>query len=298
MSMPTLPTYHRQRFLILLLHGAGGALKRTDLQQLVFLAQEDSAVDYYRFVPGDAGCYSFHLQSDLEVLENEGWLTHDDASVRLAHPPEDDLAAEHAGVAETFMEEHSGRAGRALRRAVYAVDSYYALRDDAADDLLKGTARVKLQKARKQCSLKSTILYTLGYEGREFEDFANQLLQKDIRLVCDVRNNPNSRKFGFSRKALDTFLPQLGIAYAHLPELGIEQEKRKDLETDAEYQRLFQAYEKTLPDRKEALDQVEALLKEHDRIALTCYEAEPERCHRHCISGYLEKERGVTVTHL
>lgn len=298
MSNPTLPTYHRQRFLLLLIQGAGGTVKSNDLQQLAFLAQQDTSADYYGFVPGDNGCYSFHLQSDLEVLEKEGWIALDDGSAKLRHTPKDDLEYEYAEETAAFMVDHGTRKGKALRRAVYDVDPYYALRDDDAENLLQGTARTALRKLRKKYALKDTILYTLGYEGKEFEDFANQLLQKDIRLVCDVRNNPNSRKFGFSRKALDAHLPELGIAYVHQPELGIQQDKRKGLKTDAEYQRLFKDYEKTLPDRKEALDQVEALLREHDRIALTCYEAEPERCHRHCISDYLDNERGVTVTHL
>ncbi len=34
-------------------------------------------------------------------------------------------------------------------------------------------------------------------------------------------------------------LPTLGIEYAHLPELGIESEQRKELHTMADYQQLF-----------------------------------------------------------
>ncbi len=39
-------------------------------------------------------------------------------------------------------------------------------------------------------------------------------------------------------------------------------------------------------------------LKKCKRIALTCFEAEPEMCHRHCISDYLEKYEKARVVHL
>ena len=47
-----------------------------------------------------------------------------------------------------------------------------------------------------------------------------------IGLLCDVRKNPLSRKFGFSKKKLKHITETVGIKYVHIPELGIESDKR------------------------------------------------------------------------
>ena len=93
-------------------------------------------------------------------------------------------------------------------------------------------------------------------------------------------------------------LPQIGIAYHHVPELGIDSRKRQSLNTIADYEHLFSSYRKTLPKHTLALTKVLDLLKKHKRVVLTCFEKEPHYCHRHCVSDYLATSRKVKVVHL
>jgi uncharacterized protein (DUF488 family) len=61
---------------------------------------------------------------------------------------------------------------------------------------------------------------------------------------------------------------------------------------------LFDEYETTLPDREEALNQVLALQKKYQRIALTCFEKSHHECHRHCVSDYLANHHNTQTIHL
>jgi len=116
--------------------------------------------------------------------------------------------------------------------------------------------------------------------------------------LCDVRKNPFSRKFGFSFKTLSNLLPKVGIDYVHIPQLGIESNKRQDLDNKEAYKKLFDEYKTTLPDREEALDKVLDLQKKYQRIALTCFEKLHHECHRHCVSDYLANKYNIQTAHL
>jgi uncharacterized protein (DUF488 family) len=142
------------------------------------------------------------------------------------------------------------------------------------------------------------MLFTIGYEGVSIEQYLNSLIHKDVRVLCDVRNNPLSRKFGFSKSNLQKYLSHIGIEYIHLPELGIISKKRSNLSSDEDYQSLFQEYKSTLPQHQESLDKLHQLLEAKDRIALTCFEHEPLHCHRHIIRDYLRKAHNVETTDL
>jgi uncharacterized protein (DUF488 family) len=73
----------------------------------------------------------------------------------------------------------------------------------------------------------------------------------------------------------------LDIEYCHIPEVGIDSDKRQLLETQKDYDRLFDEYRKTtLKKTIEIQNQILDLLKKHKRIALTCFEADFCQCHR------------------
>ena len=67
-------------------------------------------------------------------------------------------------------------------------------------------------------------------------------------------------------------------------------EKRQGLKTQADYQDLFSDYRLELPNRKKGLERLKKVIESNHRIALTCFEAEPHRCHRHCVSDFLARE--------
>lgn len=137
------------------------------------------------------------------------------------------------------------------------------------------------------------VLFTIGYEGSSFEGYLNRLIKNNVRTLIDVRRNPLSRKYGFSKKTLGETVQKLGIEYVHIPELGIASEQRQELNTQADYDRLFEAYEKReLAENKDFLKRIHELLRERRRVALTCFEADVCMCHRGRVAGALAELPG------
>jgi uncharacterized protein (DUF488 family) len=64
---------------------------------------------------------------------------------------------------------------------------------------------------RAQPVLQAPRLCTIGYEGRSLEDYLNVLLQEGVTLLCDVRRNPLSRKYGFSKSTLSRCCEEVGM---------------------------------------------------------------------------------------
>ncbi len=88
-------------------------------------------------------------------------------------------------------------------------------------------------------------------------------------------------KFGFSKKQLKKFCENLGIDYLHIPEVGIQSDQRQELNTQKDYDKLFEIYRKqNLQETISHQEQILNLLKEKKRIALTCFEANICQCHR------------------
>ena len=71
-------------------------------------------------------------------------------------------------------------------------------------------------------------ILTIGYEGRDIDEFLNTLLKEGVEVLIDVRYNPFSMKFSFTKNKLKNYLENVGIEYVHMPELGIRGEKRKN----------------------------------------------------------------------
>lgn len=49
-------------------------------------------------------------------------------------------------------------------------------------------------------------------------------------------------KYGFSKKQLNSACEGFGIQYVHIPEVGIESDKRQELNTQSDYDKLFEVY--------------------------------------------------------
>jgi uncharacterized protein (DUF488 family) len=140
-----------------------------------------------------------------------------------------------------------------------------------------------------------TGIVTLGYEGRKLDQFLLILKGNNIRRLIDVRNNPFSLKPGFSKNQLAKSLEANGVSYLHLPELGIESRRRKNLTKDG-LTLLFQSYERELDAKKTVLDRIKDLARK-EKVALMCFEADVAECHRGVIARRLRGE-GMDVVDL
>ena len=123
------------------------------------------------------------------------------------------------------------------------------------------------------------------------------MIKNEITLLIDVRKNAFSMNFSFTKNKLMNYLEKTGIKYIHTPELGIDGELRESLSTINDYQNLFKKYEATtLIDNYEHIIRIAEWGKEK-RVALMCFEANKNMCHRGVIANYIEQNNGV-VTHI
>jgi uncharacterized protein (DUF488 family) len=176
---------------------------------------------------------------------------------------------------------------------VYRRYPYYATRSRIADRVLPAAEDRAALIAARPIS-REPGLVTIGYEGRSLEAYLNLLLKDSVTILCDVRRNPLSRKYGFAKSTLSKVCENVGVRYEHLPALGIASADRKELVTQADYDALFAIYERdNLPLQTASLAKIRDWIERDDqRVALTCYEAEPCQCHRHCVADALAELGG------
>jgi uncharacterized protein (DUF488 family) len=142
-------------------------------------------------------------------------------------------------------------------------------------------------------------LFTLGYQQREVPEFVAILKANQIEIVADIRANPNSRKKGFSKKALQAELERNGIRYIHIPELGPPQDLRDKVRADNNYESFFKSFETYLNKNKEPLEQIYKLaIKES--TCLLCFERDINECHRKSVAGKLIDlhKDAISIVHL
>ncbi|MDR9756302.1 MAG: DUF488 family protein [Thermoanaerobacterales bacterium] len=280
------PTYKRQRFLLAFIRQLHDGVTATDLQKLVFLYTMKEGSDFYEFIPYKFGPYSFQLAEDVNILRRDGYLFIE------SRPGGTKIQAIGEYPQESAFSIASER-GINLIRKTYREYPYYAINSEITDRLFHGNEAECIKKEKKNYTKSGQVLFTIGYEGKSIEGFINTLIQNDVRLLCDVRKNPVSRKFGFSKRKLVHITETVGIGCVHMPDLGIESHKRSSLETVDDYKCLFRGYAKTLLNLKPQLERLYSLLNEHDRIALMCYEKDADMCHRHVIRDYLTKRHPI-----
>ncbi|NDJ60224.1 MAG: DUF488 domain-containing protein, partial [Chloroflexi bacterium] len=189
--------------------------------------------------------------------------------------------------------------GDALVRKTYLEYPFYATRSEAAPQMLSASEFEQVLAHKNTDS--SPRLFTIGYEGISIDAYLSRLIAHNVKLLVDVRNNPISRKFGFSKNQLALFTQTSQIAYVHLPELGIPSTMRKNLKGTQAHQNLFNHYaNEMLPKQSETLARLESLIDEHQRVALTCFEASHQSCHRSKITAHFENDPGfrTSIEHL
>lgn len=294
--------FARQRQLLALLNSQGGAAVNLDFQKLLFLYCQEPASDRpYDFVPYKFGAFSFTSYADRRKLIERGLLVNDDHHWQLTDEGRSAIGKNVDALLNDFALRYRTLRGDALVADTYRRFPYYATRSEIAERVLRGDrdALAQIDSVRRTPS--APALQTIGYEGHSLESYLNVLLRAGVTLLCDVRKNPISRKYGFSKGTLSRACEGVGVRYEHLPQLGIVSEKRRELETQADYDALFRDYERTgLPKQTEAVGRIARWVKDGERVALTCYENLPHQCHRHCVAKALEQRLGKNflVNHL
>jgi uncharacterized protein YwgA len=294
---PPKPVYKRQRFLLSFIKELDEPCTETELQKLLFLYQSLNGHAYYDFIPYMYGCYSIQAAEDIETLHTMKWIILTEKKIQYAFADTGvrNTALLFDNITGFNLQYLPKERGRKLIKLIYEWYPYYAINSHVIDEMLDKKVRARIEAEKERITQFEQVLFTIGYEGLSVEKYLNLLIENDVRVLCDVRNNPLSRKLGFSKKSLQNYLGHIGIEYTHIPELGIVSEKRNGISSDMDYTHLFKDYKNSLSTRTEALKRVYQILQEKTRVALTCFEHEPAHCHRHVIRDYF-KEKYSTKT--
>jgi len=186
-----------------------------------------------------------------------------------------------------------------LIKHTYIHYPYWATNSTMAENILSSAELDKVNEARTVKSNKT--LYTIGYEGISLEEYLNRLIKNDVKVLVDVRCNPLSMKYGFNKNQLLKSCSSIGIEYIHIPDVGIQSDQRRELNTQADYDTLFVEYRKTnLTNSKSSQQRILDLLNEKKRIALTCFEANICQCHRKHLSEAIQvlSENKIEIQHI
>jgi len=143
-------------------------------------------------------------------------------------------------------------------------------------------------------------LYTIGHSTRALEELIATLQAHSIETLVDIRAFPMSRRLPhFNREALEKTLPEAGIRYLWMKELG---GRRKKSLTDSPNIALrndsFRNYADFMltPEFERAMAEL-IDIGAHSRTAYMCAERVYFKCHRMLVSDWLVAH-GHEVLHI
>jgi uncharacterized protein (DUF488 family) len=131
--------------------------------------------------------------------------------------------------------------------------------------------------------------FTIGYTGRSINQVIASLKTHNVRTLLDIRRNAVSMyRPELSKSNLANLLSRHGMAYAHLPELGVPRDIRaKAIETGTR-DVIWDWYDKVVDEFLRGNLHYFLNGFEHP-VALMCTEIDPHECHRHRLSLALEE---------
>ena len=231
--------YRRQKLLLQIIKSLSekGISSKTYLVKTIFLLRQKFGFENiaYDFFPYKHGPFSNEIYKDFNFLEIQGLFN----EKKLSLTEQGEEFVKNSETSETVLS--------CLEKIVSAYPNLSALIGFVYEKYPEFT--VKSEKIQKKEQPGSGI-YSIGYEDKTIDCFLNQLIQNKIALLVDVRKNAFSMKKSFSKKKLANYLKKADIEYLHMPEFGIDSEKRKKLETKEDYANLFEDYKKSLDSKK------------------------------------------------
>ena len=142
------------------------------------------------------------------------------------------------------------------------------------------------------------VLHTIGYEGSSIADFLATLETAGIDLVIDVREVPISRKRGFSKVALGSWLESRSIRYLHLKGLGDPKAGRiaaREGRID-DFQSIFGTHLNSQIAQADLRNAIDAAGQ--NVACLLCFERDPTHCHRRIVAERMARSAGFRLVHL
>lgn len=141
-------------------------------------------------------------------------------------------------------------------------------------------------------------LATIGYEASTQADVIGRLKAAGVDTVVDVRAIAASRRAGFSKTILAASLAEAGIGYVHLRQLGTPKAGR-DAARKGRTEEMRAIYEAHMaePGAQVEFKAAEELAGSR-KIALLCFEADHNGCHRKILADRICEDLGCSIEHL
>lgn len=288
---------YRAKVALSLVGEIGESVARTRFQKLLFLLGSFQDEPSYKFVPYHYGCYSFVAANDrtklvaTEILDSTygGWRLRNQVQFKSELKSSDRRA----------IQETSRKFGEYtttdLLRYVYRKYPYYSQNSRIKQRFVDEGYQESPTTDRES----DDAILTIGYEGSTIEEFINQLVEANVQTVIDVRKNPISRKFGFSKTKLRTFLSSMGIGYSHLRDLGIPTETRRSFLDTGDRPGLLEWYRNQLPQVFEnAEDELTISFARFRNPALLCFEKSSHDCHRSVLAEYISDRENKRIINM
>lgn len=273
--------FYRRKVILALLQVFENELDKIRLQKLLFLYSKHKENPEYDFVPYKYGCFSFSANADLNTMVKRGILKDAESTFKKIDNINylKNLKTLDRRNIENIRDTYGNMNANALMIHTYINYPFWAIKSVKAKEILNEKLYQRVLNAMP--TGKGTTLFTIGYEGISLEEYFSRLVKNDIKVLVDVRRNPLSMKYGFSKGSLTKFCSALGIEYMHFPEVGIQSDARQELNCQSDYDKLFEDYKKNnLSKTTDVQNKILNLLTKYERIALTCFEADICQCHR------------------
>ncbi len=158
----------------------------------------------------------------------------------------------------------------------------------------------QVMEERKTRLAQNTAIYTIGYEGRDLEEFADRLKDFGVETLVDVRDIPLSRKKGFSKTPLSQYLQEVGIEYVHLKQLGSPKDLREKVKEDGDYKYFYKGYTDYIHSQQDTVETLYEIVVSSTNTCIMCYERDPYYCHRLVVAEEIKKRdgNGLVVQHI
>lgn len=145
--------------------------------------------------------------------------------------------------------------------------------------------------------LKNDTIFTIGYSGKDFDQFLELLKENDVEYLIDTRkSNESQYKPEFSGKVLERQLKQEGITYIHREDLGVPYNIQSPYKEQVISHGCFDNLYRYQVKEEQEIDVAEFVedIKNRGTTAIMCMEkhAEPQGdqkhyCHRHFLAEML-----------
>ncbi len=197
--------FYRRKLILALLELFDGKLEKIQIQKLLFLFTQSQDKPEYDFVPYRFGCYSFSVAADLATMVKKSQLREEEKYFEKTDIARyfSQLRPKDQSTLRNIKTTYGKLSTKELTKTTYIKSPFYATRSEMAELILSSKDYARVQSAKP--NQKATVLFTIGYEGISLEEYLLRLLKNNIRILVDVRNNPLSMKFGFSKSQLKKY---------------------------------------------------------------------------------------------